>query len=328
MKVARESVAGYDLIGDVHGCAAHLEVLLARMGYRLRQGTWQHPDRKAIFVGDVLDRGPAIRQAMTIVQRMVDDGHGYLVLGNHEYNAVVYSTLLQHQPSNRELKLYQRLRRHLRQSLLDYQHHGEQWFAMVRWLQQQPLSLEFDQFRVVHAGWDDRQIGYIQQDWSHQPLLHEDFIRLSLVPGEAPQRAIQRLLKGVDLRLPDGHTLTGADGIVRNRVRANFWTAAPKTYGDVLFQPDKLPLQLMNTPLSPKHQQQLLSYDESQKPLFFGHYWCQGQPSLIRHNIACLDYSAVNQGALVAYRMSGEAQLKESNFAWVNADLSAQGAVD
>lgn len=49
----------YDVIGDLHGHAAALEALLARMGYRKREGAWRHPDRTAVFVGDFIDRGPS-----------------------------------------------------------------------------------------------------------------------------------------------------------------------------------------------------------------------------------------------------------------------------
>ena len=56
------------------------------------------------------------------------------------------------------------------------------------------------------------------------------------------------------------------------------------------------------------------------KPLLFvGHYWRQGQPNLIRPHLACLDYSAVSGGKLVAYRLGQEDRLLPSNFVWVNA---------
>ena len=48
---------GFDIIGDVHGQASKLEALLEGMGYRLKAGAFQHPHRRAIFVGDYIDRG-------------------------------------------------------------------------------------------------------------------------------------------------------------------------------------------------------------------------------------------------------------------------------
>lgn len=42
----------YDLIGDVHGCAHTLEHLLDLLGYHKQGGTWRHPSRMAVFLGD------------------------------------------------------------------------------------------------------------------------------------------------------------------------------------------------------------------------------------------------------------------------------------
>jgi hypothetical protein len=50
-------MSGFDIIGDVHGCADKLKGLLHRLQYEQRNGVFQHPRRKAIFVGDLIDRG-------------------------------------------------------------------------------------------------------------------------------------------------------------------------------------------------------------------------------------------------------------------------------
>jgi len=86
-------VQGYDIIGDIHGCALTLERLLEQMGYIKRQGVYEHPSRTVIFVGDIIDRGPRIREALHLVRDMVDRGSALIVMGNHEYNALGYSTL-------------------------------------------------------------------------------------------------------------------------------------------------------------------------------------------------------------------------------------------
>ncbi|MDP3367473.1 MAG: serine/threonine protein phosphatase, partial [Pseudomonas sp.] len=41
---------GYDLIGDIHGCAQTLERLLERLGYSRQGGVWCHPTRMVIFL--------------------------------------------------------------------------------------------------------------------------------------------------------------------------------------------------------------------------------------------------------------------------------------
>ncbi len=83
----------YDLIGDIHGHAEQLETLLQKLGYKKEQGIYKHPDkRKAIFVGDFIDRGPQIREALHLVKDMCDVGHALAIMGNHEYNAICFHT--------------------------------------------------------------------------------------------------------------------------------------------------------------------------------------------------------------------------------------------
>lgn len=81
----------YDLIGDIHGHAKELKTLLSKLGYSSDHGYWNYPSRKVIFVGDYIDRGPAIREVLQIVRRMVDSESPYALLGNHEYNAIAFS---------------------------------------------------------------------------------------------------------------------------------------------------------------------------------------------------------------------------------------------
>ncbi|GAA4816587.1 polynucleotide kinase-phosphatase [Streptomyces ziwulingensis] len=71
----------FDIIGDVHGCASELETLLGRLGYT--DGT--HPEgRTAVFVGDLVDRGPDSPGVLRRVMSMVKSGSALCVPGNHE----------------------------------------------------------------------------------------------------------------------------------------------------------------------------------------------------------------------------------------------------
>ena len=85
-------IKSYDIIGDVHGYAATLEKLLEQLGYSKKGGTYSHPTRQAMFVGDIIDRGPKIREALHLVRRMVLEGAALMVLGNHEFNAIGWHT--------------------------------------------------------------------------------------------------------------------------------------------------------------------------------------------------------------------------------------------
>ena len=65
----REDSGPFDLIGDVHGCLKELQKLLRKLGYSTdSDGKWQHPqNRKAVFLGDMVDRG----QDSVVVLRLV-----------------------------------------------------------------------------------------------------------------------------------------------------------------------------------------------------------------------------------------------------------------
>ena len=85
----------FDVIGDVHGCLDELEALLKDLGYEVAElpeddPVWgrrfyRHPGgRKAIFLGDLVDRGPRILDTLRLVRNMVQAGAAMCVPGNHD----------------------------------------------------------------------------------------------------------------------------------------------------------------------------------------------------------------------------------------------------
>jgi protein phosphatase len=81
----------FDVIGDVHGCFDELTDLLRALGYQVAaDGTSAaHPGgRTAVFVGDLVDRGPATPAVLRLVMGMTAAGHARSVTGNHEVKLV------------------------------------------------------------------------------------------------------------------------------------------------------------------------------------------------------------------------------------------------
>jgi len=89
----------FDIIGDVHGCCDELEQLLRLLGYEPKGEAeddgiwtgpiWSHPEgRKAVFLGDLVDRGPRIVDCVRLVRNMIHAGHALAVPGNHDLKLV------------------------------------------------------------------------------------------------------------------------------------------------------------------------------------------------------------------------------------------------
>ncbi|NEA33550.1 polynucleotide kinase-phosphatase [Streptomyces sp. SID13031] len=80
----------FDIIGDIHGCRAELEQLLSTLDYTITRDDQnraidaEHPTRRVIFVGDLVDRGPDTPGVLRLAMGMVAAGHAYCVTGNHE----------------------------------------------------------------------------------------------------------------------------------------------------------------------------------------------------------------------------------------------------
>ncbi|MDH6131579.1 protein phosphatase [Kitasatospora sp. MAA4] len=87
----RHLTGPFDIVGDIHGCRSELETLLVRLGYTLARDEQGRPvdavhpaGRTAVFVGDLVDRGPDTPGVLRLVMGMVRAGHAVCVPGNHE----------------------------------------------------------------------------------------------------------------------------------------------------------------------------------------------------------------------------------------------------
>ena len=81
----KEDGGPFDIIGDVHGCYDELSMLLERLGYKFDGNRVIPPaGRKAVFVGDLVDRGPKITTVLRLVMDMVASGTALCVPGNHD----------------------------------------------------------------------------------------------------------------------------------------------------------------------------------------------------------------------------------------------------
>ena len=119
--------------------------------------------------------------------------------------------------------------------------------------------------------------------------------------------AIETLLKGREVRLPEGKRVLDKDGHERHEVRIKWWKESG-TFRSLAMGPET---GIPDDPIGVEH---LITYVRDAPPVFVGHYWLTGTPELLASNVACLDYSvAMPDGKLVAYRWNGEQVLDVRN---------------
>lgn len=299
-----------DLIGDIHGQYDKLTALLKVLGYRRGGGTWRHPEgRRVIFLGDYVDRGPRIRRVLRLVRGMCEAGSALAIMGNHEYNAVCYAT-----PDGNGGHLRPRFPRNRQQhagTLAEFFDLREEWAEWIEWMKGLPFYLDLGGLRAVHAAWHPDCVKALRG----ASLKDSVFLKASAVPGAPEFLAVETLLKGVELPLPEGETYPDKDGHCRKAIRARWWESAPAgmNYQELIFPPAKTPPAI---PVAEPLLADIPGYGADEPPVFIGHYWLPADmaPAPLRHNIACLDYSAAFRGPLVAYRWDGEKVLSADKF--------------
>lgn len=300
----------YDVIGDIHGHAHKLEALLQKLGYRNTQGAWRHPSRTVLFVGDFIDRGPGQFATIDIVRRMVDAGSAQAVMGNHEFNAIAWFF-----PDPAEEGAHLRPRhaqnRHQHQAFLaEAETEPARHHDVINWFMQLPLWLELPDLRVIHACWHPGHMANLKGCLDERNCLNQQLVEAASRRDSPAFLAVETLLKGIEVSLPEGVSYFDKDGHERHKVRTRWWDAAACTYRKAALMESSLRQELPELPIPDRAQ---LQYSND-KPLFIGHYWRSGQPQPLTPFIACVDYSAGKGGPLVAYRWDGEPELGKENF--------------
>jgi len=298
---------GIDIIGDVHGHAGELRQVLAALGYREAgpRGAFRHPRRRAIFVGDLIDRGPEIAATLSLVSRMVLDGSASCVLGNHEWNALGWNV----RRPGEKAPLRAHTHGHWRQ-------HGEtlkqlspgMYGEALDWYRTLPFAIHADGCYVVHACWDPRAQAELEAARQRHGGLTDDFLVEAHTEGTRLHAAVETTLKGPEMELPEGGTFLDKEGFARDRVRVRWFDppAGRTVRSWSLPEAEGLP----EVPLPAGCERILAPWPVQAPPIFFGHYWMQGPvPVPLRDNVACLDWSVAAGGPLVAYRFQGEPTL-------------------
>lgn len=319
------SVPYYDVIGDIHGEAEKLEGLLAQLGYEDVHGAHRHPSRKAIFVGDLIDRGPDQVGVLNTVRRMIEAGSAEALMGNHEFNAILYATKDPNVAGGY-------LRPHVRKNTEQHSQFLAQvastdqakWVEWVEWFKGMPLWKELPGgLRVVHACWHNPSITTVENALGAASSNVTEFFREASVRGSPVYEAVEILLKGPELDLTSYNLPSFLDRscVARDHARIRWWRPISTTVQELAeiqhdaLQDDRTPYPDIST-VRCREGERSFEY-RGPVPVIFGHYWRSWPPSSgndLTPITACVDFSAGAGGPLVAYRWSGEQTLTTSNY--------------
>lgn len=210
----------YDIIGDIHGHADALEQLLQKLDYDKSKGYYSHPERKVIFVGDYIDRGPKIKETLEMVRAMADNQAAIALMGNHEFNAILYNTIgtdgnYLREDSDRNVSQHSKTVEQFRGDVAAYN-------SYIKWFKSLPLFYEEENLRAVHACWDEIYIQFLRDNLINHRLTDEILLQ-QYNKNNRLTEAIEVTLKGKELPMPEGLTFFDKDGHARRALRVKWW---------------------------------------------------------------------------------------------------------
>jgi hypothetical protein len=304
----------YDVIGDVHGQFDKLVTLLRHLDYRESDGVRRRLDRTAIFVGDLIDRGPKQLATVVLVRGMVEAGSAQCIMGNHEFNAIAWATPDPENPG-------EFLRPHgksgnRQQHDVFLQEIGEEsplHAEIIAWFKTLLLWLDLGGLRVVHACWHQESMDPLQALMGPGTTVTGELMVLASGPGHWAYEAIEVVCKGPEIPLPDGLSFQDKEGKVRHDVRVRWWLPDAMTFREAGIVPPGNQKLIPDLPLPAEWK----GHPYAGPQVLFGHYWFTGTPKVISPQFACLDYSVAKGGPLVAYRWDGEGGVSTEKMAWV-----------
>lgn len=318
----------YDIIGDIHGHYDELHQLLTKLGYEYdpQAHSFANPEgRRAVFIGDYIDKGLQNLKCVSLVRNMVAAGSAHAIMGNHDFNAVQYATPHPDKPGEFIRKHDDKNREQHKTFLAEVEGDAALYADVIEWFRTLPVFLKLGDLHFIHACWDKaaiqslRELGAItpegpltQSGWANSGLKHT-----------AEYAHFETLLKGPEEEL--GHDLSFHDnyGIERRRGRIIWWNTAPATYGEAFGLTDETPFK--DRPYTPDASNRLSSdIREGLKGvalLAFGHYWMKADaPTVLSDRIICVDWSVAKGGHLAAYRYNaGETEFRPAGFAYVKS---------
>ncbi len=299
----------YDIIGDVHGHASLLKELLLKMGYVKAPEGYIHSDRKAVFVGDFINRGPQIRKCLRIIRKMVENGSALAILGNHEINTIIAH--LEDEKGKPLMKPPMKNFLPVIKTIQEFAIYPDEWKDHLNWMRTLPLFLDLGDVRVAHACWSDTTINYLKEHLPPGRIKKNVFRKMLKSNGSELAQAIWITTKGLIYKMPGDLKVINNKGVSPRSFRIRWWEEpSDKTFEAISFESKfKLPEYTIPPEIAPA----TLPYPEDAPILFFGHYCRANGPHIIKPNLCCVDSCVAGSKSLLAYRWNGEKVLLPDN---------------
>jgi hypothetical protein len=193
----------------------------------------------------------------------------------------------------------------------------------LEWFKSMPLWLDLGDIRIVHACWHEPSMRVVEEALGGNRFTATDqFVRAS-TKGDPLYDAIEVLLKGPEISLAahDQPRYFDKDGHSRDQARVAWWKDDATTLRGLAVMdgnfkteggqpyPDLPDIEVDTSELAFRYTGDV--------PVFYGHYWRRLEPTRgldWTHRTACVDFSAVKGGALVAYRFDGETEIDADHY--------------
>lgn len=311
-EVSKDSDGGETVfIGDIHGHAAALEAMLKTLGWKQQDGRWRGPaNTRLVFVGELIDHGPDNRRAVELVRDLVERDLATCVLGNHKTNAIQFHTP---DPENPGKHLRPQSDKNFRQHEAFLNEYGNDPAGLkdtLAWFRTLPMAVETPRWRCVHACWHPDPLNHLHHENGTWRMPEDRWLHTARA-GQPERQAIDVLLNGPEIDLPNGAFYHDKDGHQRDNARLKWWARHPSSLGEAILMPGRADGLDLDQPFDGAAYP---GYPAGATPVFFGHYWRTGTPSPELPNAACIDHSAARGGRLVAYRLGRERRLDPSRF--------------
>jgi hypothetical protein len=225
--------SGFAVIPDLHAAPRRLARSLEAAGFERDGETWGHPDGvRALFLGDLIDAQAETEDAddravVEAVMGMVERGRALCLMGNHEFNAVLWH---RRDRSGRPLRRHDAANRAQHESFLaSYAGDEVGRRRALHFFESLPFQLDLGVFRAVHACWDEASISRL----AAISVRSASFWERAADERGGVGAAAARLVKGPEVRLPEGVSYLDVNGQERDRARLRWWVE-PRTLAEAL----------------------------------------------------------------------------------------------